>query len=75
MFVLLGIHVLRFSKLFLGALERGLDGVLVDLFLVDRVLGEDADAVTVDLGETATDDEELGGRSFGDAEFAVLASG
>ncbi len=72
MFVLLRIHVLGGLELFLGALEGGLDGVFVNFFLGDRVLGEHAHLVAVDLGETAADREQLRGAALGDAEFAVL---
>jgi hypothetical protein len=65
-FVLLRIHVLGGGKFLLGLLERGFDGVLIDFLLGDRVFGEDAHAVAVDLGEAAADREERRGRALGD---------
>ena len=57
MFVLLGIHVLGFLEFVFGTLDRGFDGMLINLFLGDGVLGEYANLVTVDLGETVADGE------------------
>ncbi len=70
--VLRRVHVLGFLQFLFGALHRGFDGVLVNLLLGDGVLGEDADLVAVDLGETAADREQRGDGALGDPEFAVL---
>ncbi len=75
MLILLGINVLRSRELFLGTLKCGLDGVLINLFLVDRILSQDMDAIALDLGETAADGQELSHAVFRYAQFAVLESG
>ncbi len=59
--VLLRVHVLGGLEFVFGALEGGFNGVDVDLFLGDRVLGEHADLVAVNLGKTAANRKQLRG--------------
>ena len=70
--VFLRVEVAGLPELLLRALHGGLDGVHVDLFLGDGVLGEDVDGVAPDLGEAAADGEQLGLAVFRHPQLAIL---
>ena len=73
--VLLRIDVLRIAQFLLGALEGGLDRVLVDFLLRDGVLREHVNAIAFDCRESSTNGEPEGLAVLGHAQFAMLDLG
>ena len=68
----LGIQVLCLFQFGLSTLQSGFHRMFVDLLFIDGVFSQNTDAVSFDLGESATNHQPLRLAIFGDPKFTML---